>query len=170
MESAPRTMMKTKMMVITRTIFFLMCFGLTEGGTPVFDLATVPWNTIRKRDTKPTRVNYAGEVIRRSGRDRSRKTANWSLTKCIKWLEQHPLTDNQEILFLKNKVQRVKTIILISQQERQDDKEHQAGQWRSPIPFMRMIMCLTQQDNIKAPFLQVQIQELSKNLMRGILT
>ena len=40
---------------------FLMCFGLTEGGTLVFDLAAEPWNTIRKRDIKATRVEYADE-------------------------------------------------------------------------------------------------------------
>jgi hypothetical protein len=40
-----------------------MWFGLMEGGTPVFDLASEPWNTIRKREIKPTRVEYADEVI-----------------------------------------------------------------------------------------------------------
>ena len=46
---------------------FLMCFGLTdEGGIPVFDLDTEPWNAIKKRDIKPARVEYASEIIRRS--------------------------------------------------------------------------------------------------------
>jgi hypothetical protein len=57
-------------------------------------------------------------------------------------------------LFLKrNEVQRVKAIILTAQQARQDEEECQAGQWRCPIPFMRLIMCRTQ-DNIKAAFLR----------------
>ena len=65
-----------------------MWFGLMEGGTPVFDLASEPWNTIRKREIKPTRV---------------------------------------DILFLKNKVQMVKAIILTAQQNGQDEEERQAG-------------------------------------------
>jgi hypothetical protein len=50
-------------------------------------------------------------------------------------------------------MQRVKAIILTgAQQERQDEEEREAGQWRGPIPYMRLIMCLTQ-DYIKAAFL-----------------
>jgi hypothetical protein len=42
-------------------------------------------------------------------------------------LEQHPLTDERDILFLKNKVQMVKAIILTAQQNGQDEEERQAG-------------------------------------------
>jgi hypothetical protein len=120
MQSAPCTMMKTKNDADdindeamsnaqqaylesnnSKKHLFLMCFGLTDGGTPVFDPATEPWNTIRKRDIKATRVKYANKVIRHTGGDCSHKTANWSLTKCILWLEQHPLTDKHDILFKK---------------------------------------------------------------------
>ena len=144
---------------------FLMCFGLTddnEGGTPMLDLDAEPWNAIKKRDIKPTRMEYAEEIIRRitlmfTAGDRVRhqhKPANWSLAKCMEWLQLHPIMDQQDISFLKNEVCRVKTVILNAEQERRDEEARQAGgQWRGPIPYMRLILCLTE-DDIKIAFLR----------------
>jgi hypothetical protein len=106
---------------------FLMCALLMDGGSSIFDLDAEPWNTIKKRDIKPTRSEYADEVRWRGnllsgGVGRIHKTANWSATKCIEWLDAHPLKDEQDILFLKNEVRRVKAIILNAQQERQEEE------------------------------------------------
>ena len=72
---------------------FLMCFRLTEdddGGTPaVLDVDAEPWNGIKKRDIKPTRIEYAEEITRcislvfteESDRAHQHKPANWSLAK-----------------------------------------------------------------------------------------
>ena len=83
---------------------FLMCFGLTEeGGIPVLDLDAEPWNAIKKRDIKPSRVEFGEEIIRRSrlmcNADRvvHHKPANWSLAKCVQWLQVHPVFDQEEI-------------------------------------------------------------------------
>jgi hypothetical protein len=46
-----------------------MCVGLSEGGTNIFDLDADPWNTIKKRGIKPTRIEYA--VYRESRRQRT---------------------------------------------------------------------------------------------------
>jgi hypothetical protein len=144
---------------------FLMCFGLTdEGGIPVFDLDTEPWNAIKKRDIKPARVEYASEIIRRSNsmstaanqapHQLNNKPANWSLAKCVQWLQVHPVVDQEEISFLKNEVRRVKEIVLNAQQERRDEEARQAGgQWRGPVPYLRLMLCLTE-DAIKAAFLR----------------
>jgi hypothetical protein len=101
---------------------FLLCFGLTEGGTPVFDLDVEPWNSIKKRDIKPSRIEFGEEILRRSrlmsnvATDRvvhhQHKPANWSLPKCIEWLQQNPVSDQEDITFLKYEAQRVKEIIL----------------------------------------------------------
>jgi hypothetical protein len=45
---------------------FLKWFGLTEGGTPVFDLDAQPWHSIKKRDIKPARIEYAEEIRQRN--------------------------------------------------------------------------------------------------------
>ena len=144
---------------------FLMCFGLTEeGGIPVLDLDAEPWNAIKKRDIKPARVEYASEIIRRSNsmstaanqapHQLNNKPANWSLAKCVQWLQVHPVVDQEEISFLKNEVRRVKEIVLNAQQERRDEEARQAGgQWRGPVPYLRLMLCLTE-DAIKAAFLR----------------
>ncbi|KAI2505085.1 hypothetical protein MHU86_9361 [Fragilaria crotonensis] len=142
---------------------FLMCIGLVDdGGTPVLDLDVEPWSGIKKRDIKPARTEYAEEIVRRSKlmsttADRvhqQHKPANWSLTKCVEWLQEHPVVDQQDISFLKNEVQRVKAIILNAQREQAEEEARQTGgQWRGSIPYMRLIMCLTE-DDIKAAFLR----------------
>jgi hypothetical protein len=43
---------------------FLMCVGLSVRGTYIFDLDAHPWKTIKKRGTKPTRIEYAQEIAR----------------------------------------------------------------------------------------------------------
>ena len=69
-----------------------MCVSLMDGGSSIFDLEAEPWNTIKKRDIKPTRLEYAGEVHRRGNLSSTGilKTANWSATKCFEWLQAHP--------------------------------------------------------------------------------
>ena len=45
---------------------FLMCCGLAEDNeerTPMLDLDTELWNAIKKQDIKPTRMEYAQEII-----------------------------------------------------------------------------------------------------------
>ena len=145
---------------------FLMCLGLTEddeGGSPMLNLDAEPWNTVKKRDIKPTRLDCVEEILRRikdmasttaAGRAHQHKPANWGLNKCMEWLQEHPLVDEQDISFLKNEVYRVKAVILNAQQEQQDEEARQAGgQWRGPIPYMRLILCLTE-DAVKAAFLR----------------
>jgi hypothetical protein len=95
---------------------FLICFGLTKGWTLVFDLDAQPWHSFKKRDIKPARIEYAEEIRRHS-----------KLTKCIKWLQEHPVLDQQYVSFLKNEVTRVKDIILSTQQEQQEEANQQAG-------------------------------------------
>jgi hypothetical protein len=100
--------------------FFLMCVGLTHGGSSLFDLNADPWKPIKKQDVKPSRFEYAQEVSRLVtllDMERISKMANWGSTKCIKWLEANPLKDEQDVLFSKNEVQRLKTIILEAQQK-----------------------------------------------------
>jgi hypothetical protein len=96
---------------------FLMCLGLTEKGTPVFDLDAAPWRDIKKREIKPSRIALGEEIRRRmssilpcNAADRvhhhHHKSANWDHTKCTEWLQQNPVQDQDDIIFLKREVQR----------------------------------------------------------------
>ncbi len=125
----------------------------------MFDLVAQPWHSIKKRYIKPARIEYAEEIRRRSKLMSNavdcfhHKPANWSLTKCIEWLQEHPVPDQQDVLFLKNEGTRVKEIILSAQQKQQDEANQQpGGQWRGLLSYMLLFMCLTQ-DDIKSAFL-----------------
>ena len=121
----------------------------------MFDLNVEPWNSIKKQDIKPSRIEFGEEIICQSRLMSNvatdcahHKPANWSLPKCIEWLQENPASDQEDIRFLKCEVQRVKEIIINAQQERQDNEARQTGgQWRGHIPYMCLIMCLTDDDS-----------------------
>lgn len=140
---------------------FLMCFRLSEGGTPAFDLvANKPWHSIKKQGFNPARIECAEETCWQSKMTFSaidhvhHKPAYWSRTKCIEWLQVHPVVDPLDILFLKKDVtNRVKDIILNAQQDQQEEARQAGGQWRGRIPFVRLFLCCLAQDDIKSAYL-----------------
>jgi hypothetical protein len=104
----------------SKKLLFLMSVGLTDQGCSIFYLDRDPWNTLKKRDIKPSRSEYAQEVCRRCillNIQPIPKTANWGSRKCIEWLTTNPLTDEQDVLFLKNEVQKIEVLINQAQQE-----------------------------------------------------
>jgi hypothetical protein len=58
--------------------------------------------------------------------------------------------DEQDVLFLKNEVQRIEVLINQAQQERVEQESR--GAWRGAIPYMRLTMCLIQ-DDVKSSYL-----------------
>ncbi len=145
-----------------------MCFCLTEGGTLVFDLSTEPWNTIRKRDIKPMRVEYADKEIRRTRIDCSHKTANWSLTKCIKLLKQHPMTNVRDILILKT--QGAKGQGNHFDCPARTARWRRTSRWAVERPYSCAWSCALLRIISRPLFFGVHMQELGKNWMHGILT
>jgi hypothetical protein len=138
----------------SKKLLFLMCVGLTDQGCSIFDLDQDPWNTLKKRDIKPSRSEYAQEVCQRGillNTQPIPKTANWGSRKCIEWLTANPLTDEQDVLFLKNEVQKIEVLINQARQERVEQESR--GAWRGAIPYMRLTMCLIQ-DDVKSSYLQ----------------
>ena len=46
---------------------YLLCVGLKDdAGVALFDIEMTPWKSLKKRDIKPTRAEYAKEVLRHS--------------------------------------------------------------------------------------------------------
>ena len=91
---------------------YLLCVGIKDDdGAAIFDLEMQPWKSLKKKDVKPSRGEYAKEVIRRSeglsDKSKTPKTAYWSATKCIEWLQCNPIHNDADILFLKDEVSRL---------------------------------------------------------------
>lgn len=69
---------------------YLMCVGLMDGGSSIFDVDAEPWKTIKKRDIKPTRAEFVEEVRRRGNlfSIADLKPANWPIP-LLRWLRMN---------------------------------------------------------------------------------
>ena len=128
---------------------YLMCIGLyNEDGTALFDISMAPFTKLKKRAVKPKWEEFAGEVIRRAGCNQQQvpKAANWNMNKCTEWLLVNPVTEEQDISFLKKEVQKLRNIAASALSE-SDEAEFSAGSpWRGNLPFLQLILCIIQDD------------------------
>ena len=151
-----------------KKVLYILCCGLllsdTHKDTPLFSLDTEPWSLMPKTDVpRPVNADFAKEVVRRAEILRMHPTPrplNWPKTQKIEWLEANPIQDNNDILFLRDEVSRVKHIMEQSLAMEQQQREllglsgvSRGGNWRGNVPYLRIIMTLTQ-DNIKVAFLR----------------
>ena len=151
-----------------KKVLFLLCLGLCFSETdklPLFSFETEPWSLLPKTEMCPVNVDFEKEVVQRSRLLRIHPTPhplNWPQSQKIEWLEANPVQDTIDILFLRGDVLRLKAIL----ERLLADKQHQqellclggigvgrGGIWRGIVPYLRVIMCLTQ-DNIKPVFLR----------------
>jgi hypothetical protein len=121
----------------------VLCMGLKDGDKALLDLDEEPFaslgNRIGKRSLKPKIDLIRSEVLRRSPRE---KPKNWTLTKATKWLNDNPITDEADVNFLRTEVENVKNLNAPETSARQDTDK----QWRSALPFLRLMHCLCESD------------------------
>jgi hypothetical protein len=114
-----------------KRVLYAMCLGLksTEGNagddnndddTPLIDLQADPWRIIRKREIKADQKELVAEIMRRFlayhnsvGRLPPR-AAYYSVTKCIQWLLDRPITLLADVLFLRQETNRYRQTILVA--------------------------------------------------------
>ena len=149
-----------------KKVLFLFCLGLCLSDTddaPFFSFESEPWSLLPKTEMRPVNADYAKEVVRRSRVLQIRPTPrplNWPKSQKIEWLQANPLQDYIDIFFLRGEVLRLKETLERSLTEEQHQREllglggvSRGGNWRGYVPYLRVIMCLTQ-DNIKLAFLR----------------
>ena len=114
---------------------------------------------------RPMNVDFAKEVARRSkllGIHPTPRPLNWPKSQKIEWLEANPVQDTITILFLRGEVSRLKAILESSLAAEQQQREllglggrgvSRGGNWRGIVPYLCVIMGLTQ-DDIKLAFLR----------------
>jgi hypothetical protein len=115
-----------------KRVLYAMCLGLkstAEGNagdnndddTPLIDLKADPWRTIRKREIKADQKELVAEIMRRFlayhnnsvGRLPPRATY-YSVTKCIQWLLDRPITLLADVLFLRNETNRYRQTMIVA--------------------------------------------------------
>lgn len=151
----------------SKIILYLLCIGTPSA----IDLDEEPWKSQPRRSVVPQRKQYQDEVVRRAnilqlqGREMPRPSG-WSVEKCINELKTKFIITNQDdMLFLSQECTRVTTILVAAQEEAAATAVHlQQGFWRGPVPFLRLIHCLVDNDDIKSAFLRRAIAQTRAQL------
>jgi hypothetical protein len=151
-----------------KKVLFLLCLGLCLSETddsPLFSFESEPWSRLPKTEMRPVNVDFAKEVVRRARLldiHPTPRLLNWPKSQKIDWLEANPVKDNIDISFLRGEVSRLKEILKRSLADEQQQLElvglggigvSRGGNWRGSVPYLRVVLCLTQ-DDIKHAFLR----------------
>ena len=146
-----------------KIILFVLCIGLNREGDskPLFSFEREPWSLLPKASIlRPKNTDFVNEVRRRASLFNVTpipRPSNWRRGQMLEWLEQNPVHDNSDIQFLTNEVLRLQEVLMRAQQQdfgttSGDDSGRGGRAWRGLVPYLRVIMCLTQ-DNVKCLYL-----------------
>ena len=147
-----------------KKVLYLMYIGLNnDNGSPLFSFECEPWSLLPKTALRPKNNDYVKEIARRSNDYNIQpipRPRNWTRQQIMEWLEQNPIREPTDIAFLNKEVHRVCEVLRRTQlAEEGNNPLHEAPNgsvsrrsWRGPIPYLRIIMCLTY-DNVKSLFL-----------------
>lgn len=126
-----------------------------DHGNEIYDIDVEPFASARtKAHWKPSREVFMKEVLRRYNSSEDKPSArepgkNWTAKKCIKWLLQNPVTDENEIVKTRQEVASFK-VDLIADKAAADQRVQ--FQWKTDIVYLRLIHCIVDDDTIKAAF------------------
>ena len=146
-----------------KKILFLLCIGLRnhDNEQPLFSLESEPWSLLPKTTIlRPKNSDYVKEITRRATLFNIAplpRPSNWTRVQTLEWLEQNPVRVANDIEFLSNEVARLQDVLRRAQQQNDGENGTASSRgggrnWRGPVPYLCMIMCLTQ-DNVKCLFL-----------------
>ena len=143
-----------------KKVLYLLCIGLTINEQPLFSLDSEPWSILPKTSfVRPKNTDYVREITRRArlfNIAQIPRPSNWTRGRTLEWLQQNPVRELADIDFLTNEVTRVQEVLRraaqqqVPQQGESSTTTTSGGgrNWRGSVPYLRLIMCLTQ-DHVK---------------------
>jgi hypothetical protein len=151
-----------------KKVLHLLSIGLTDNNNnskeePLFSLDQEPWLKLPKSSIiRPRNNDYVHEIARRANLFHiipAPRPKNWTRAQTLEWLERNAISNEADVAFLRNEVRRLRRVFERQMQEQQESlvvgsggSGSNNGSWRGSVPYLRVIMCLTQ-DNVKALFL-----------------
>jgi hypothetical protein len=159
-----------------KMVLYLLSIGLKNIlGEPLVAFDKEPWCSLPKNQFRsPKNTDLVTEIRRRAHEGVSRnmtsipRPTNWTRMQMMDWLESNPVSDAPSVDFLTSEVLRLHEVHQRMESERRQQHESSAdtagaanassgqgggsGPWRGNVPYMRIIMCLTE-DDVKALFL-----------------
>ena len=141
-----------------KTVLYLLFIGLraVDDSESLFCLHREPWSLLPKGTVHPKSIDYEKEIVQRAELFRTSpvpRPRNWNKGQRIEWLERYPIVVAAYIEFLKYEVMRLTDVWNRQVTEASSGGGGRGGgNWRGAVPYLRMIMCLTE-DNAKSLFL-----------------
>ena len=140
-----------------------MCRGLKDDdGKPLIDLEEEPWKFLKISTVKPSAGDYKEEIERRNALAAASQGTSWVqyrpkawiLGKVLQWLDEHPISAADDVAFLKRKVEEQKQQSKEAADAKKMEKESLEKSWTGSLPYLRLIHCLIEHDEIKSAFLR----------------
>lgn len=153
-----------------KKVLYLLSIGVRDSNNePLFSFEREPWSLLPKTSImRPRNTDYVNEIVRRANLFEIvpvPRPSNWTRLQTSEWLHRNPVRDEKDIEFLTMEVLRLRNVLERRTEEQQQQVLTNApagvqrgtssggrGHWRGSVPYLRIIMCLTQ-DNVKCLFL-----------------
>ncbi len=154
-----------------KVVLYLLSIGLKNNdGEPLVAIDKEPWCSLPKNQFRsPRNTDLVKEIRRRANLSRNMtslpRPTNWARMQMMEWLDSNPVSEACDVNFLTSENLRLHEVYHRMQSERQQQESSVnatdatnvlrgggAGPWRGNVPYMRIIMCLTE-DDVKSLFL-----------------
>jgi hypothetical protein len=86
------------------------------------------------------------------GEKRRPKGTHWLYPKCVEWLEKHPVVDAADILYLRHVTDSMRNTF--NDVFAPPTATGPTSPWRGLVPYLRLILCLVEHDDIKAAWIR----------------
>ena len=142
----------------------VLCRGLKdEDGNELLDIKKEPWSRLKTIIVKPSNADYVEEIVRRYQEKKKTDPSlagsapqpkGWNEKKLLAWLDFHPIELPSDIAFLTGIVANCKALVRVYIEQQPDSGAGDSRNWKGKMPYLRLIHCLVDNDQIKHAFLQ----------------
>ena len=147
-----------------KMVLYLLSIGLKNNNSePFVAFDKQPWCLLPKNQFRsPKNSDLVKDIRRRADLSRNMtslpRPTNWTRMQMMEWLDSNPVSEACDVDFLTSEVLRLDEVFHRMQSERQQlelsadatnvsgGRGTGTGPWRGNVPYMRIIMCLTEDD------------------------
>ena len=143
-------------------VLFAMAIGIPDkDGNIVSSFDPPKYPTTSKKMWHPQRIHLIDEIERSKmlTKDYTKTNKQWSKHKAVEWLVNNPVTADIDVSFLRR---RLKSFI----EEANAASTTSSNYWVGSVPFLRLIHCLVDFENIKEAFLK-SFESMSRQELDG---
>jgi hypothetical protein len=129
-----------------------------EDGNQLVDFEAEPFVSAapRSRQWKPMTKHLTPELRRRwekRNREGKKPGTQWRMEKILSWLYDNPPNeDDDDEKWLIDKITEFKDVLKESIGEKNKNDEAEGGKWIGDIPYLRLIHCLMDDEQIRAAY------------------